>query len=46
MVDEKYDSNEFVKVWNEYYVTTFCLSNNNDTNMLIHDRKIYFDDCL
>ena len=45
IIDEKYNSHEFVKVWNEYYV----LSDNNDngsTNRLIDDRKLYFDDYL
>ena len=46
IIDEKYGSHEFVKVWDEYYVTMFALANDGGANTLFDDRKLYFDDYL
>ena len=49
IIDNNYDLHQFVKVWNEYYVTMFSLSddiNDTNTNELICDRILYFNDYL
>ena len=47
IIDEGYNSHEFIKVWDEYYVTLFVLSGNDDnTNVLVDERKLYFYDYL
>ena len=46
IIDKNQNSHEFVKVWNEYYVTAFSLSDDTNRNRLIYDRRLYFNDYL